>query len=83
MRKTETKWLQLEKRIRDVLRTAAKHTDARDLGLLLQEISDIVGEETGRGYELPENWWKILESDLRNQELADAAYLDWSQEDKQ
>lgn len=54
-------WLQLESRLRDVLRTAAKHEDKKDLGLFLQEISDILGRETGRGYELPENWWKTLE----------------------
>ena len=50
-------WLRMENRIRNVLETAQSYStnDAatqNDLALLLVAISDIVGEETGRGYEI-------------------------------
>lgn len=50
-------WAKMESQIRGVLRTAASYpdnpqADAGDLALLLMEISDIVGLETGRGMEL-------------------------------
>lgn len=57
-------WLQMETRLRDVLcdvmlKESKPETKLSQLGLkrALQEISDIIGEETGRGYQLPENWW--------------------------
>lgn len=54
-------WLRLESRIRAELRTLATHSDTRDHALILQRISDIMGEETGRGYELDEAWWQQWE----------------------
>lgn len=54
-------WLRLETRIRQCLRTATRHTDTKDLALIVSEISNILGEETGRGYEIPADWWKRFE----------------------
>lgn len=50
-------WLSLESRIRAALRTAESYIDnpaatQNDLALLLVEISEAVGDETGRGYEI-------------------------------
>lgn len=56
-------WLTLEKRIRAELETVATHTDTRDHALILQTISDIIGEETGRGFVLPVDWYKQWEKE--------------------
>jgi hypothetical protein len=67
MNKTKMDWLALELRLRQVLKTAKEYTelsnkcDTRyDIVLLLQEVSDILGQETGRGYELPNDWHKTI-----------------------
>ena len=54
-------WLRLERRIRAELETAKDHEDTKDFALILQSISDVVGEETGRDFVLPEYWWKKFE----------------------
>jgi hypothetical protein len=60
-RSGEIDWLKFEERIRAVLRTAQSYrdnpdADAYDLALLLSEISDALGEQTGRGYEIQSDW---------------------------
>ena len=58
-------WHAFENRLRAVLKTAlTQKVDGRpvyDFALLLQEVSLIVGEETGRGHELPDDWHKRFE----------------------
>lgn len=58
-KKGDMDWLRLESRIREVLRNFREHAaDVANPGNLAWEyvhrISDILGEETGRGYELPD-----------------------------
>lgn len=53
-------WLKLEAGLRQILK-AALHTrvDAEaghDFALLIAKMDDLIGNETGRGYELPEGW---------------------------
>lgn len=54
-------WLRLEERIRQELRTVRDHKDSKDFALILSAISDILGQETGRGYELSDDWYLQFE----------------------
>lgn len=55
-------WLKLETKLRSILRTAKNMpVDSKavfDFALLLQEISEAVGYETARGFELDSEWYK-------------------------
>ncbi len=44
-------WLRMEARIREQLALYFEHHGSYDADIILTRISDIVGEETGRGYE--------------------------------
>jgi len=53
MKSMKTDWLEMESRIRAALRVYRDgEKKPNDATLILQAISDIVGEETGRGFVL-------------------------------
>jgi len=61
-------WLQLETRINGVLNTArdlpADKESVYDLAILMEELSEIMGQELGRGYVIGEGWSTRFIGDL-------------------
>jgi hypothetical protein len=69
--KYEVNWLSLEADIRKILKEADNtpptdngEVDAEVLAYLLMEISDALGNYTGRGYVLEEKWARQWETSL-------------------
>ena len=63
----DTDWLKLETRIREQLKIANIAPDSKKiLAGVVFAISEALGEETGSGFELDEDWWQMARSDGPN-----------------